>query len=63
MDQVDVKSGTGDPFSKIIELLGISSPLHQGQLRAVVGFPYTWSDIHLPWVDFQPLLRNPTSGW
>ena len=24
MDQVDVKSGTGDPFSKIIELLGIS---------------------------------------
>ena len=38
-------------------------PLHQGQLRAVVGFPYTWLDIHLPWVDFQPLVRNPTSGW
>ena len=45
------------------DLAPTSPPLHQGQLRAVVGFTYTWLDIHLPGVDFQPLVRNPTICW
>ena len=38
-------------------------PLHQGQLRSMVGFPSTWLEINPSRLDFQPLVRNPTAGW
>ena len=39
------------------------TPLHQGQLRSMVGFPSTWLEINPSRLDFQPLVRNPTAGW
>ena len=39
------------------------APLHQGQLRSMVGFPSTWLEINPSRLDFQPLVRNPTAGW
>ena len=41
----------------------VKSPLHQGQLRSMVGFPSTWLEINPSRLDFQPLVRNPTAGW
>ena len=41
----------------------VSAPLHQGQLRSMVGFPSTWLEINPSRLDFQPLVRNPTAGW
>ena len=41
----------------------MNAPLHQGQLRSMVGFPSTWLEINPSRLDFQPLVRNPTAGW
>ena len=41
----------------------ISSPLHQGQLGPMVGFPSMWLEIYPVRMDFEPLDGNPSSGW
>ena len=46
-----------------ISMSNVMAPLHQGQLRSMVGFPSTWLEINPSRLDFQPLVRNPTAGW
>ena len=41
----------------------IKSPLHQGKLGLMVGFPSMRLEIHPVWMEFQPLDGNPSSGW
>ena len=43
--------------------LGHRTPLHQGQLGPMVGFPSMWLEIYPVRMEFQPLDGNPSSGW
>ena len=57
-----------DEWSQWIHLCGFSpvcviTPLHQGQLGPMVGFPSMWLEIYPVRMDFEPLDGNPSSGW
>ena len=46
-----------------VVLAATCSPLHQGRLGLMVGFPSMWLEIYPVWMEFQPLDGNPSSGW